>query len=169
MAGLSVADSSSDAAPLYLQGSCNCGQIQVTVHTLSDFLAREGGLLCHCPNCQRSSGSTGIGYVLIPEEDVTLKGAPKTYHDTKTLSKRTVIRQFCGDCGSPVRTYGPWQGHVYIPTGLFADSSPRPRVEIFVANKPSWAQTVDSTDISYKAPGPELRSRFKGTITPAPH
>ncbi|GAB5590542.1 hypothetical protein Unana1_05442 [Umbelopsis nana] len=70
MAGLSVADSSSDAAPLYLQA--------------------------------------GIGYVLIPEEDVTLKGAPKTYHDTKTLSKRTVIRQFCGDCGR--YSNGPFRG-----------------------------------------------------------
>jgi hypothetical protein len=80
-----------------LTGSCLCGAVTFEV-------ARAGGgiVTCHCKDCQKASGAgASHNFVVKTEEVKVTKGKPKTFSKVVD-SGRTLIRSFCGECGSPV-------------------------------------------------------------------
>jgi hypothetical protein len=102
-----------------LTGGCLCGAIRFTVH------APVTGLrACHCTHCQKTSGTGASVNAVIQGKDFTLtQGAPKC-HAVKADSGRTLLRYFCGDCGSPVysrREANPER--MVVRAGAFDDSS----------------------------------------------
>jgi hypothetical protein len=80
-----------------LSGGCLCGAIRYTVSVaISELRA------CHCTNCQKASGAGGSVNAVIPRAAFKLtQGTPKRYAATAD-SGRTLYRDFCGDCGSPI-------------------------------------------------------------------
>jgi len=88
-----------------LRGGCACGAIRYDC-TSEPMLS----VLCHCRDCQRSTGSGYAAELVVLESGFSfVKGAPRYYAVTGD-SGNTVRRGFCPDCGNP----------------LVADSSGRP-------------------------------------------
>ncbi|KAI9050066.1 hypothetical protein LZ554_006211 [Drepanopeziza brunnea f. sp. 'monogermtubi'] len=79
-----------------LQGSCNCGNIVVSLPISS---LPSSVTLCHCSECRASSGSLFAVNIFTPTENIKIEGTPKI-HDYVAASGNTVHRHFCGDCGS---------------------------------------------------------------------
>jgi len=86
--------------PTSRTGGCLCGAIRYAISApITELRA------CHCIDCQRASGSHGTVAAFIPRDGFKLtQGAPKHYAK-KADSGRTLIRYFCGDCGSQLYSH----------------------------------------------------------------
>jgi hypothetical protein len=104
---------------LPLTGGCLCGAIRYTLSA-----AVSGLRACHCTNCQKTSGSGSSVNAVVQGKDFALtQGAPKCYA-AKADSGRTLLRFFCGNCGSPIysqRENSPER--IVVRAGTFDDSS----------------------------------------------
>jgi hypothetical protein len=80
----------------------------------------------------RQSGSCGCG---------VLPGAPKSWVVTGTSGGRA-LRQFCGDCGSPLFTVADHApGFVFVKAGAFDDASwLAPRLACRTSRELQWAR-----------------------------
>jgi hypothetical protein len=80
-----------------LRGGCACGAIRYEC-TSEPMLS----VLCHCRDCQRSTGSGHAAELVVLESGFSfIKGTPRHYAVTGD-SGNTVQRGFCPDCGSPL-------------------------------------------------------------------
>lgn len=121
-------------------GGCLCGEITYTLGSDPKLC-----VACHCKNCQRQSGSVLSIIIGVSEADLDIKGQVKTYDDTGDSGKR-VMRQFCGNCGSPVftRLEGS-DGMMFIKAGTLDDtSSLKPAIHCYTKSKQQW---IDISDI----------------------
>ena len=81
-------------------GGCLCGAIRYSITTPINELRA-----CHCVHCQRASGSHGTVAAFVPRDGFRLtSGTPKRFA-TKAESGRTLLRYFCGECGSPLYSH----------------------------------------------------------------
>src|SRR5258706_10624346 len=117
-------------------GGCLCGAIRYSISApISELRA------CHCTNCQRASGSHGTVAAFIPREGFKLtKGTPKRLAD-KADSGRTLIRYFCGDCGSPIYAHRETTPEmVGVRAGTLDDSSGlKIALQIWTKSARSWS------------------------------
>ncbi|KAH7113781.1 Mss4-like protein [Dendryphion nanum] len=120
------------------EGRCNCGRINVTVTA-----PLEQTVLCYCSNCRRSSaGLCSVNYAIGKSElEIEDKeGVLKSYLDNDTTSGNPIIRQFCGNCGSPiVSLLGEDAPMVFLKGGLF-NQTPAPIMEVFKQDKVDWVK-----------------------------
>jgi hypothetical protein len=73
------------------EGGCLCGAIRYRATA-----APVRGVICHCPQCKKHSGSLALSFVHFPVKNFTwLKGEPKRYR-----SSQFAERGFCEKCGS---------------------------------------------------------------------
>lgn len=80
-----------------LTGGCLCGAIRYTVSVPVTELRA-----CHCTNCQKGSGSAGSVNAVIPSAAFKLTQGTLKRYESIADSGRTLYRDFCGDCGSPI-------------------------------------------------------------------
>lgn len=81
-----------------LTGGCLCGAVRYEITAPVTTLRA-----CHCLNCQKHTGSGGSVNAVVPKDNFRItKGEPKKYEDSATRSGRTLSRNFCGNCGSPL-------------------------------------------------------------------
>ena len=100
-------------------GGCLCGAIRYSISApITELRA------CHCIDCQRASGSHGTVAAFIPREGFQLlQGKPKHYAK-RADSGRTLIRYFCGDCGSPIYSHRQTMPELIgVRAGTLDDSS----------------------------------------------
>jgi hypothetical protein len=72
-------------------GRCHCGAIRYQLAGEPKDVA-----LCHCTDCQRSSGAPMIAWAGYSENALTVShGTPKTIN-----SSGAAMRSFCADCGT---------------------------------------------------------------------
>ncbi len=119
-------------------GGCLCGAVR---YEMAGDPAMQ--LVCHCSHCQKQAGSAFSTIVGVPEAAMTVtRGAPKSYVDHGESGK-TVERQFCADCGSPLFSkveVSP--GMVWIKTGTFDDPSWfAPAAHIWTRSRQAWVET----------------------------
>jgi len=80
-----------------LRGGCACGAIRFEC-TSESILS----VLCHCRDCQRSTGSAYAAELVVPESAFSfVRGTPRQFA-VMGDSGNTVQRGFCPDCGSPL-------------------------------------------------------------------
>jgi hypothetical protein len=80
-----------------MTGGCLCGRVRYEAAGAPVF-----SLICHCRDCQRSSGSAYNAALRMPAAGFRItQGEPKLYVKTAD-SGNTVTRAFCPDCGSPL-------------------------------------------------------------------
>ena len=60
--------------------------------------------VCHCTHCQKTSGGAGSVNAVLPRTALKVTGTPKRYA-AKADSGRTLMRYFCGECGSPIYSH----------------------------------------------------------------
>lgn len=125
-------------------GECLCGQIKVVIKNEA-LNATDRTYVCRCRNCRQTSGSTASTGVIAPDALVEITGEPKIYQDTKTDSGTSIKRAFCGNCGSPIYTSSPTMVGVRIfKLGLF-EQIPRPSMELYCKERPSWDKPIEGT------------------------
>ncbi len=77
-----------------ITGGCLCGRVKY--ESTGEPLFE---LLCHCRDCQRSSGSGYVPVMGVRKSTFRVIGEPKSY-GTVGGSQKQAVRHFCPDCGS---------------------------------------------------------------------
>ncbi len=77
-----------------IEGSCHCGRISYAAE-----IDPERVMICHCSDCQNSSGAPYRANVPAALETFMLRGEAKIYLK-KAASGNEIAIAFCGDCGT---------------------------------------------------------------------
>ena len=78
-----------------ISGGCLCGAVRYEGNA-----EPLGTRVCHCTDCQHSSGSAFSVNVVVPASTVTFKGDSLASFTYKGGSGKSVSRKFCRNCGS---------------------------------------------------------------------
>lgn len=123
-----------------ITGGCNCGAIRYELHRAPIVVAA-----CHCVNCRRQSGAAYSINLVVPAPGVELTGEPARYLDRGDESGQPVIREFCGTCGSPIRSLPAATPQIVAVKAGTLDDPDRfaPTVHIWTRSAVSWAAISD--------------------------
>ncbi len=80
-----------------IDGACHCGAI-----TIEGEADPERTQICHCTDCQTSTGTAFRVSILVPGATLKLTGQPVIYVKTTAASGLPRAQAFCGRCGSPI-------------------------------------------------------------------
>jgi hypothetical protein len=76
-----------------LTGGCYCRAIRYEIDS-NPF----DTTLCHCATCRKISGAPALAWFSVCKRGLRLvQGTPRTFE-----SSSTVVRAFCGECGTPL-------------------------------------------------------------------
>lgn len=140
-----------------IEGGCLCGDIRYE----SDAEPLKIGY-CHCTMCQKSLGNIFGTSAFFKHEGFRFnQGEPRRY-----ASSESVIRAFCGRCGSPIYYQHEDCGHIAIWLGTL-DSPERfkPQFHWFSDTRLSWVDIQadlpeDTTNLaSYRPAAEEVDER----------
>ena len=81
---------------MHIDGSCHCGAITFTAEVEPSRVSA-----CHCTDCQVLSGAPFRSIVMVPIEQFSLKGQPKSYVKVAQSGNRRA-QVFCPECGTPL-------------------------------------------------------------------
>lgn len=120
---------------LPLRGGCNCGAIRYELKNPPIAVAA-----CHCKSCRKQSGAPYSVNLVVPAASVSMTGACSSFEDRGEDSGQPVIREFCGTCGSPIRSLPAATPSIAaIKAGTLDDPSPfPPTVHIWTCSKVDW-------------------------------
>jgi hypothetical protein len=79
---------------MHIEGRCHCGKISYEAE-----IDPERVIICHCSDCQTSSGAPYRANVAAPIDTFKLRGEPTTYVKTADSGTKVGV-SFCGACGS---------------------------------------------------------------------
>lgn len=130
-------------------GGCLCGQVRYECSGDAAMVA-----VCHCRNCQRQSGSAYSVIAGYPRDQVKISGTLTTYQD-KGESGQPVLRQFCGQCGSPILSdVGVMPALLFVKAGTLDDPSwLKPTAHLFCDSKQPWVPIEDGVARVARNPG----------------
>ena len=80
-----------------IDGACHCGFI-----TIEGEADPEKVTICHCTDCQTSTGTAFRISILVPGNTFKMTGQPTIYVKTTADSGRLRAQAFCGKCGTPI-------------------------------------------------------------------
>lgn len=114
--------------------TCACGQLSVCCQAEPDSVS-----LCHCPACQKRTGSSYGVAAFFPRTEVQVEGDFKTF-TRPSDSGHEVAFHFCPECGSTVF----WEPRrkaemIAVAVGAFADPSfPVPSKAVYEESRHPW-------------------------------
>jgi hypothetical protein len=88
-----------------IDGSCSCGAIKIEAEA-----DPEKTQLCHCTDCQTSTGTAFRVSVPVPGATMKMTGQPATYLKTSSDSGNPRLQAFCGTCGTHLYSTSPGEG-----------------------------------------------------------
>ncbi|KAK8108037.1 uncharacterized protein PG998_010050 [Apiospora kogelbergensis] len=103
-------------------GKCLCGAVEIKAEGESMTT-----VACSCTNCQTCGGTTYTVNLVYPKDTVTVTSGMediREYEDKNTDSGRTVLRRFCGRCGSGVFSQAE-DGRLFIKAPILKGVSRR--------------------------------------------
>lgn len=117
-----------------LKGRCMCGRI--SYDSAAEPLMTA---VCHCPDCQRQTGTSFSIVVGLPADALEVAGEMSIYTTTGE-SGAVVHRHFCGQCGSPIYSLPDGMpGLIFLKAGTLDDTSwLEPGLEMFCDTAQSW-------------------------------
>ena len=118
-----------------LRGGCACGAIRY--ECTSEALL---SVLCHCRDCQRSTGSGHAAELGALESGFSFVNGTPRYYAVIGDSGNTVRRGFCPDCGSPlVADSSGRPGFLAIQAGSLDDPTLfHPTHHVFASSAQPW-------------------------------
>jgi hypothetical protein len=123
------------------QGGCLCSAIRFRISGEPIFSS-----ICHCATCRRASAAPTVGWLTFDRGQVEiLSGNPRTYR-----SSQSVVRQFCGTCGSQL-SYESVERPATIDITTASLDNPNlfpPTLEVWLEHRVSW-QTTDQSRVQY--------------------
>ena len=134
-----------------IKGSCLCGQVSY----VSTEAEPKMTAVCHCPDCQKQTGTAFSVNVLVPTASVKLTGPTLGQYTMDGASGQPVRRNFCTNCGSPLSTELDAFDHLSaIKVGTLDDNSwVKPTVQIWCDSSQPWAVLDDTLPQVGKNPG----------------
>ena len=119
-----------------ISGGCLCGKVRYRADADPAFIG-----VCHCRNCQKSSGSAFSIVVGVPQPGFTVQGQLKTFND-KGESGKTVYRRFCPSCGSSMLSeIEVMPGMIILKAGTLDDPSwVRPTMQLYCDSAQPWVK-----------------------------
>ncbi|MFK0095397.1 GFA family protein [Pseudomonas sp. NPDC090592] len=123
------------------EGSCLCAAICYLLLTPPKAVSH-----CHCSQCRKSHGAAFASYGSVPRSQLRiLRGATNL---KKFASSPTVMREFCGECGSSLfwsRTQGEFADWVSVALGtLDTPFLPRKQKQVHVDSAAPWYAPVSA-------------------------
>jgi hypothetical protein len=122
-------------------GGCLCGAVRYTTAWPPIAVAT-----CQCANCQKQAGSAISIIALVPAAGLEVAGELTAYEDHGD-SGGTVVRKFCGTCGSPVISDIPGmeaQGIRVLKAGTLDDRSGlNPQMHYWTESGQDWMVLPD--------------------------
>ena len=119
-----------------ITGGCLCGGVRYEYDgELGD------SSYCHCDDCKKATGGPfTVGIMSDLDKLVITHGEVKSY-TTQADSGRSITRDFCPDCGSPLFTRGEGRpGKVSIKAGSLDDPSDvKPSCHKWTEREVEWA------------------------------
>ncbi|MBV8536085.1 MAG: GFA family protein [Alphaproteobacteria bacterium] len=88
-----------------IDGACHCGNIRIEGEA-----DPEKTQICHCTDCQTSTGAAFRVSVPVPGTSFKMTGQPTLYLKTTADSGNPRLQAFCGQCGSPIYSTTPGEG-----------------------------------------------------------
>ena len=89
-----------------IHGQCMCGAIKFEAEADPERVS-----ICHCTDCQQSTGTAFRTNVPVPGKDFKLlAGKPVIYIKTTAESGNPRAQAFCGTCGTPLYSTTPGDG-----------------------------------------------------------
>src|SRR6476659_2784288 len=132
-----------------LNGSCLCGSIRYSCDAEPVLTA-----ICHCPNCQKQTGTSFSLLVAVPKASLKIEGQTLKTFDDVGESGLPVRRRFCGNCGSPIMSYLEAMPDLeFIKSGTLEDTSwLNPTMEVWVETAESWVKIDQSRKLANRNP-----------------
>jgi len=125
-----------------VEGRCACGGI-----TLEGEANAEAVSICHCTDCQTTSGSAFRVAVPVAGASFKVTGTPATYLKTTAESGNPRLQAFCPTCGTALYSTTPGEGPqpVYIVrVGMLKQRDQLlPRRQIWWRSARSWVGSLD--------------------------
>lgn len=128
--------------PVPFEGGCHCGAVRYRCAA-----APHAVLLCHCRDCQRTTGGPFATVAVVPVAALEFTGTVRSYVVT-AQSGRTVTREFCPQCGSPLfeRAEG-YPDIVLIKAGSADDPSwIEPTLHVWTCSALPWPKLADTLE-----------------------
>lgn len=124
-----------------IEGGCNCGRVRYTLASSPLAVA-----VCHCTRCRRQSGSAYSVNLVMKAKHVQIEGELTAYDDPESDSGMPVRREFCGTCGSPIRSTPTAQpALVAIKAGTLDDPGRfAPGLHIYTCSALPWADIPEA-------------------------
>ena len=118
------------------KGGCLCGQIRYTLKSPPALT-----VVCHCTHCQKASGSAFSTNIVTQRADLDVAGALSSYDDTAD-SGNTLVRSFCGKCGSSIMSESSGRpGVAVLKAGTLDDPSiVKPAMQIWTKSAQPWVK-----------------------------
>ena len=136
-----------------LTGGCACGAIRY--RSDEEPIVQ---LLCHCGDCQRSSGSAFGAAVIVPGDRLTFTAGQPVFYEVRAQSGNAIQRGFCGQCGSPVCARKPGNALIQFLQASSLDDPARfaPTVELWTSRAQPWHPLHPDTLKFEEGPPPAL-------------
>jgi hypothetical protein len=88
-----------------IDGGCSCGAIRIEGEADPEKVQ-----ICHCTDCQTSTGTAFRVSIPVPGSTFKMTGQPNIYVKTTADSGKPRVQAFCGTCASPIYSTTPGEG-----------------------------------------------------------
>ena len=132
-----------------MSGGCLCGQVKYSANADPAFVG-----VCHCKNCQRTSGTAFSVVVAVPKAALSGTGRLQAYRD-KGDSGQELMRSFCPDCGSSLFSdAAAMPALTMIKAGTLDDTSwLDPKMHVYCSSAQRWTPIPEGSQTFAKMPG----------------
>ncbi len=119
-----------------LTGGCLCGAVRYEVDGRPQFAG-----YCYCADCRKASGSGFIPFMGFASSAVRFRGQTRQFR-SKSFRGGDAVRNSCPTCGGLVfgGEVGKSQSYTIYAGSLDDPSCFRPKIAIFVRDRPAWAE-----------------------------
>ncbi len=135
-----------------IHGSCSCGSITFEAEADPEKVA-----ICHCTDCQTSTGTAFRTNVPAPGNAFKLlSGTPAVYIKTTAESGNPRAQAFCGKCGTPVYSTTPGDGpklSYMVRVGILRERDQLvPKVQNWSRSARPWVTDIGALRRNEKGP-----------------
>ena len=129
----------------HLSGGCACGSIRY--ECTEEPIVQ---LICHCRDCQRSSGSAFAAILMVASDKFRFLKHEPSYYEVIGGSGREILRGFCAKRGSPVSLHWPAVPTVQMIQAGSLDNpaSFEPQTECWLGSAHPW-HSINATTTKF--------------------
>jgi hypothetical protein len=126
-----------------IDGGCSCGAIKIEGEADPEKVQ-----ICHCTDCQTSTGTAFRVSIPVPGTTFKMTGQPNYYLKTTADSGKPRLQAFCGGCASPIYSTTPGEGvqpSYMVRVGILRQRDQLvPRRQNWFRSARSWVLNLDA-------------------------